>query len=254
MADSQVVYQCVRGTDIKARYRVVAQNVPKYAEQTFYGTVLSRTDLNSFQSHLELMWDGFDDPEVVMVHWIDPSAYDPEKAIMGLAPLYRAKAEPKLGEIIDLPEYPDCEWHTSAHVIINLRMNAGVPNYTVWALAHSKEAEVDHVRFNASYKAMQFDPELLSDQRRRGWGDRQLSMLGVDTRPSDGAFLVTVTVERADGKLLRFSIPGMGGRDDWGRTDDDLMRARAAVDETLTQLGLAPAHFDENLRARLYGG
>lgn len=94
--ESQVVYQVVRGTDIKARYRVVSQNVPKYAEQTFYGTVLSRTDLNNFQSHLELMWDGFDDPEVVMVHWIEPSAYDPEKPIMGLAPLYRAKAEPKV--------------------------------------------------------------------------------------------------------------------------------------------------------------
>jgi hypothetical protein len=95
-SESSVIYQCVRGTDIKARYRVVSQNVPKFAEQTFYGTVLSRTDLNSFQSHLELMWDGFDDPEVVMVHWIDPTQYDPEKAIMGLAPLYRAKAEPKV--------------------------------------------------------------------------------------------------------------------------------------------------------------
>jgi hypothetical protein len=95
-SESSVIYQCVRGTDIKARYRVVSQSVPKFAEQTFYGTVLSRTDLNSFQSHLELMWDGFDDPEVVMVHWIDPTQYDPEKAIMGLAPLYRAKAEPKV--------------------------------------------------------------------------------------------------------------------------------------------------------------
>lgn len=210
LQQSDVVYQCVRGTDIKARYRVVAQNVPKYAEQTFYGTVLSRADLNHFQSHLELMWDGFDDPEVVTVHWIEPGAYDPEKAIMGLAPLYRAKAEPKarplacavspdrpichfksicvgqqrthsrqrraaaahlarrrrcasrrrsvhaasppsplshaplrrpcpvslqLGEIIDLPEYPDCEWHTSAHIIVNLRMMGGVPSYTVWACA-----------------------------------------------------------------------------------------------------------------------
>lgn len=103
---SDVIYQCVRGTDIKARFRVVSQNVPKYAEQTFYGTVLSRTDLNSFQSHLELMWDGFDDPEVVMVHWIDPSQYDPEKAIMGLAPLYRAKAEPKVRKRPDLPSRP----------------------------------------------------------------------------------------------------------------------------------------------------
>ncbi len=55
MAEDQVVYQCVRGTDIKARYRIVSQTVPKYAEQTFYGTVLSRTDLNNFQSHLEVM-------------------------------------------------------------------------------------------------------------------------------------------------------------------------------------------------------
>ncbi|KAF8063706.1 Slc47a1 [Scenedesmus sp. PABB004] len=253
MAEGGVVYQCVRGTDIKARYRVVSQNVPKYAEQTFYGTVLARTDLNAFQSHLELMWDGFDDPEVVMVHWIEPSAYDPEKAIMGLAPLYRAKAEPKLGEIIDLPEYPDCEWHTSAHVIINLRMLGGVPSYTVWALAHSKEMEVDHVRFNASYKAMQFDPELLQDQRRRGWGDRQLTMLGIEQRP-DGALLVVVVVERIDGKLLRFVIPGMGGREDWGRSEEELMRARGVVDEVLVSLSLAPAHYDENLRARLYGG
>lgn len=90
------MYQCVRGTDIKARYRVVSQNVPKFAEQTFYGTVLSRTDLNTFQSHLEMMWDGFDDPEVVMVTWIEASGYDPEKAVMGLAPLFRAKAEPKV--------------------------------------------------------------------------------------------------------------------------------------------------------------
>lgn len=157
MAEDQVVYQCVRGTDIKARYRIVSQNVPKYAEQTFYGTVLSRTDLNNFTSHLEIMWDGFDDPEVVTVHWIEPTAYDPEKAVMGLAPLFRAKAEPKvtghhahfllssqlvltlvsfalqLGEIIDLPEYPDCEWHTSAHVLISLRMMGGVPAYTVWS-------------------------------------------------------------------------------------------------------------------------
>lgn len=39
----------------------------------------------------------------------------------------------QLGEIIDLPEYPDCEWHTSAHIIVNLRMIGGVPSYTVWA-------------------------------------------------------------------------------------------------------------------------
>jgi hypothetical protein len=42
----------------------------------------------------------------------------------------------QLGEIIDLPEYPDCEWHTSAHVIINLRMVGGVPSYTVWSREH----------------------------------------------------------------------------------------------------------------------
>jgi hypothetical protein len=70
------------------------------------------------------------------------------------------------------------------------------------AVAHSQEAEVDHVRFNASYKAMQFDPELLSDQRRRGWGDRALSNLGIEQRP-DGAILVSVAVERIDGKILR---------------------------------------------------
>lgn len=92
----QVVYQVVRGTDIKARYRVVSQNVPKFAEQTFYGTVLARNDLNSNQSTLDLMWDGFDDPETVLVNWIEPHQYDPEKAIMALAPLYRAKAEPKV--------------------------------------------------------------------------------------------------------------------------------------------------------------
>lgn len=159
-----LTYQCVRGTDIQARFRIVAQNVPKFAEQTFYGTVLSRNDLNSVQSSVEVVWDGFDDPpEPVMVQWIEPTQYDAEKPVMGLAPLYRAKAEPKvrecrccccrarrgrasallrpaarlpalqLGEIIDLPEYPDCEWHTSAHVIIGLRMVGGVPAYTVWS-------------------------------------------------------------------------------------------------------------------------
>jgi hypothetical protein len=51
----------------------------------------------------------------------------------------------------------------------------------------------------------------------------------------------------------RFTIPGMGNREDWGRTEDDLMRARGAVDEVLVCLGLAPAHFDENLRARVRG-
>jgi hypothetical protein len=249
----QVVYQVVRGTDIKARYRVVAQMVPKFAEQTFYGTVLARNDLNNNQSTLDLMWDGFDDPETVLVNWIEPTQYDPEKAIMALAPLYRAKAEPKLGEVIDLPEYQDCEWHTSAHVIIALRMVGGVPTYTCWSLAHTKETEVDHMRFNASYKAMQFDPELLADQRRRGWGDRQLNSLGIETRP-DGSLIVSVAVERVDGKILRFHIPGMGGREDWGRSEEDLMRARGAVDEVLTSLGLAPAHFDENLRARLFNG
>lgn len=71
-------------------------------------------------------------------------------------------------------------------------------------MAHAKEGEVDHVRFGASYKAMQFDPELLSDQRRRGWGDRQLSQLGIEHRQSDGALLVVVVVERIDGKLLRY--------------------------------------------------
>jgi hypothetical protein len=30
-----------------------------------------------------------------------------------------------------------------------------------------------------------------------------------------------------------------------------MMRARGAVDEVLVSLGLAPAHFDENLRARV---
>jgi hypothetical protein len=49
----------------------------------------------------------------------------------------------------------------------------------------------------------------------------------------------------------RFNIPGMGGREDWGRTDDELMRARGVVDEVLVCLGLAPAHYDENLRARV---
>ena len=74
------------------------------------------------------------------------------------------------------------------------------------AVAHTKEAEVDHVRFGASYKAMQFDPELLSDQRRRGWGDRQLTMLGIEHRQADGALLVIVVVERIDGKLLRYAL------------------------------------------------
>jgi len=95
-APDAVVYQVVRGTDIKSRYRVVSQNVPKFAEQTFYGTVLARGDINGNQSSLDLMWDGFDDPETVLVNWIEPSQYDPEKAIMALAPLYRAKAEPKV--------------------------------------------------------------------------------------------------------------------------------------------------------------
>lgn len=45
----------------------------------------------------------------------------------------------------------------------------------------------------------------------------------------------------------------MTGREDWGRTEDDLMRARGAVDEVLVCTGLAPAHFDENLRARVSG-
>jgi hypothetical protein len=39
----------------------------------------------------------------------------------------------QLGEVIDLPEYQDCEWHTSAHVIIQLRMVQGVPAYTCWS-------------------------------------------------------------------------------------------------------------------------
>jgi hypothetical protein len=43
----------------------------------------------------------------------------------------------------------------------------------------------------------------------------------------------------------------MGGREDWGRSEEDLMRSRGAVDEVLVSLGLAPAHFDENLRARV---
>ena len=53
---------------------------------------------------------------------------------------------------------------------------------------------------------MQFDPELLSDQRRRGWGDRQLTMLGIEHRQADGALLVIVVVERIDGKLLRYAL------------------------------------------------
>lgn len=48
----------------------------------------------------------------------------------------------------------------------------------------------------------QFDPELLADQRRRGWGDRQLTSLGIETRP-DGTLMVSVAVERVDGKILR---------------------------------------------------
>lgn len=51
---------------------------------------------------------------------------------------------------------------------------------------------------------MQFDPELLADQRRRGWGDRQLNSLGIETRP-DGALMVSVAVERVDGKILRWA-------------------------------------------------
>jgi hypothetical protein len=43
----------------------------------------------------------------------------------------------------------------------------------------------------------------------------------------------------------------MNGREDWGRSEEDLMRARGAVDEVLTTLGLAPAHFDEHLRTRV---
>jgi hypothetical protein len=39
----------------------------------------------------------------------------------------------QLGEVIDLPEYQDCEWHTSAHIIIGLRMVAGVPAYSCWS-------------------------------------------------------------------------------------------------------------------------
>lgn len=39
----------------------------------------------------------------------------------------------QLGEVIDLPEYQDCEWHTSAHIVIALRMVGGVPSYTVWS-------------------------------------------------------------------------------------------------------------------------
>jgi hypothetical protein len=50
--------------------------------------------------------------------------------------------------------------------------------------------------------AAQFDPELLADQRRRGWGDRQLTSLGIETRP-DGSLCVSVAVERVDGKILR---------------------------------------------------
>jgi hypothetical protein len=54
--------------------------------------------------------------------------------------------------------------------------------------------------------------------------------------------------------VCRFMIPGMGGRDDWGRTEDELMRARGVVDEVLVCMGLAPAHYDENLRARVRPG
>lgn len=39
----------------------------------------------------------------------------------------------QLGEVIDLPEYQDCEWHTSAHIIVALRMVAGVPAYSCWS-------------------------------------------------------------------------------------------------------------------------
>ena len=52
---------------------------------------------------------------------------------------------------------------------------------------------------------MQFDPELLSDQRRRGWGDRQLTSLGIETR-ADGSLMVSVAVERVDGKVLRWVV------------------------------------------------
>lgn len=53
---------------------------------------------------------------------------------------------------------------------------------------------------------------------------------------------------------FRFNIPGMGGREDWGRSEEDLMRARGAVDEVLVCMGLAPAHFDETLRTRVGAG
>jgi hypothetical protein len=48
----------------------------------------------------------------------------------------------------------------------------------------------------------QFEPDLLQDQRRRGWGDRHLTNLGIESR-QDGSLLVTVAVERVDGKILR---------------------------------------------------
>lgn len=63
----------------------------------------------------------------------------------------------------------------------------------------------------AAHFPLQFDPELLADQRRRGWGDRQLSSLGIETRP-DGAFIVSVAVERVDGKILRSAQQSILGR------------------------------------------
>jgi hypothetical protein len=58
------------------------------------------------------------------------------------------------------------------------------------------------LRFCAVPCCLQFDPELLTDQRRRGWGDRQLTTLGIESRPN-GTLVVSVAVERVDGKILR---------------------------------------------------
>jgi hypothetical protein len=78
-----------------------------------------------------------------------------------------------------------------------------------------------------------------------------LAIALIHARPSCTTVYSAIVLMMPVSFLCRFNIPGMNGREDWGRSEDDLMRARGAVDECLTTLGLAPAHFDEHLRTRV---
>jgi hypothetical protein len=74
----------------------------------------------------------------------------------------------QIGEVIDLPEYQDCEWHTSAHVIIQLRMQQGVPAYTCWSrewILGVMWAGKASAGWSHSFKAVCSSPAARSDPR-----------------------------------------------------------------------------------------